>query len=266
MSARAVHLVSFSPCGGTWQVLRALSRDCALPLRIHDVTLPASRSFPLSFPDDGLVIFGFPVYGGRMPRNLEAVFAEIEGHDTPCALVAVYGNRAFEGALLDLHAAARARGFRPVAAVAAIAGHSMAPALAAGRPNEDAADIERLAAFGRRIFAFAEEGLTLEKAPGRLPDWKLPEGLSPFPETDAARCVRCGKCAAFCPTEAIPIRQPETTDTSACIVCNACVKYCPQGARRLGDPKLREYFRPHLAEAAIRKEAEFFCDQDAARC
>lgn len=258
--ARAVHLVSFSPCGGVWQALRALSRDCRLPLHIHDVTLPASRSRFLSFFGDDLVVFGFPVYGGRMPRNLDTVFAGIEGHDTPCALVAVYGNRAFEGALLDLHAAARARGFRPVAAVAAVAVHSMAPALAAGRPEQDSADIERLATFGRRIFAFEEEGLTLEKAPGRYPEWKLPEGLSPFPETDAARCTRCGKCAAFCPTGAIALQKPVATDISACIVCNACVKYCPRGARRLGGPELREQLRGRLAEASVRREAEFFCD------
>lgn len=258
--ARAVHLVSFSPCGGVWQALRALSRDCRLPLHIHDVTLPVSRSRFLSFFGDDLVVFGFPVYGGRMPRNLRAVFACLEGRGTPCALVAVYGSRAWEGALLDLHAAALSRGFRPVAAVAAIAEHSLDPALAAGRPERDAADIERLAAFGRRIFAFEEEGLTLEKAPGCYPERKTPGGMSLFPETDLARCTRCGKCAAFCPTGAITLQRPEATDEAACIVCGACAKYCPRGARRLGGPHLREQLRTRLAEASVRREAEFFCD------
>lgn len=250
-----VHIVAFSPCGGTFRVAKLLARD--LPVIEHDWTLPASRSERLRFASDALVFLAFPVYGGRMPRNIREVFANLEGDSTACAMIAVYGNRAYEGALLDLHAAATARGFRPIAAVAAVAEHSMAPTVAAGRPN--ASDAARLAGFGQQIVARAKSGGCLVKAPGAMPAWKVPAGASLFPVTDASVCAACGQCAAVCPAGAISEADPSRTNTQRCIVCAACVKYCPQQARQMGSPASREHFKPHLeAAAAARREPELF--------
>lgn len=257
MARNRLHLLSFSPCGGTVEVNRALARDADADIIEQDCTRAAVEREPFSYGPDDMVFLAFPVYGGRMPRNLDKVFDRMEGKGARCALVAVYGNREFEGALLDLFAAATRKGFRPAAAVAAVAQHSLAPQVAAGRP--DAEDRERLAAFGARIVAAMGEGAVLGKAPGAYPEWKLPKGASLFPVTDKEKCVGCGQCAALCPAGAISAADLTATDTSACIVCAACAKYCPTGARQMGSPESREKLAHHLVTAmSRRKEPELW--------
>lgn len=117
MNERKISSVFFSPCGGTKNVMHALVKDVNAPVKEHDITLPKGRTGDLAFSRDDFVFFGFPVYGGRMPVNIADLFKGIRGDTTPCALVTVYGNRAFDGAFLDLHKMAVNHGFLPVAGV-----------------------------------------------------------------------------------------------------------------------------------------------------
>lgn len=257
MARQRVFLLSFSPCGGTAEVNRALARDVDAEVIERNRTTPAARKEALAFAPDDMVFVAFPVYGGLPPRNLDEVFRNIESNGARCALVAVYGNREYEGTLLDLFAMATRKGFRPVAAVGAVAQHSLAPQVAAGRP--DAEDREKLAAFGTRILRAMEEGAVLDGAPGEYPAWKLPGGASLFPLTAREKCVACGQCAAACPAGAIPAEDPAATREEGCIVCAACVKYCPTGARQMGTPGSREKLAHHLVTAASRRrEPELF--------
>lgn len=252
-----VHLVSFSPCGGTAKVGRAILTKMDLPVTEIDWTKPENRTENLSFSSNDLVLFAFPVYGGRMPRNLEKLFENLQGDTTPCVLVAVYGNRAFEGALIDLDAAARSKGFKPVAAIAAVAEHSLAPQVASARP--DNIDCDCLADYGCKIIELVGQGHSLEKAPGAYPEWEMPKDTYFFPITDDAKCISCGQCVKLCPTGAINQTSPSMTDIQSCIVCGACAKYCPQNARIMGNEQTRSRFQPHLATAvAQRKEAELY--------
>lgn len=262
MRRHRLHLLSFSPCGGTAEVNRALARDVDADLFLHDCTTPAARKDGLVFAPADAVFIAFPVYGGRAPRNLAQVFSRMEGKGARCALVAVYGNRAYEGALLDLFAAAVEQGFRPAAAVAAVAQHSLAPEVAAGRP--DGEDRDALAGYGRRIMEAMRAGAELAQAPGAYPEWKLPRGASLFPVTDAQKCVACGQCAAVCPSGAIPADDPAATHAEHCIVCAACAKYCPTGARQMGTPESREKLAYHLVIAASRRrEPELWLGEPA---
>ncbi|MBD5418099.1 MAG: 4Fe-4S binding protein [Desulfovibrio sp.] len=262
MRRSTLRLLSFSPCGGTAEVNRALARDVDAEPLVHDCTRAGVEQAVTACGPDDLVFLAFPVYGGRMPRNIDKVFRHIEGNGARCALVAVYGNREFEGALLDLFAAAVNKGFRPAAAVAAIAQHSLAPQVAAGRP--DAEDREKLAAFGCRIVEAMRAGAVLEKAPGAWPEWKPPKGASLFPVMDRQKCVACGQCAAVCPAGSIPTDDPAATDTETCIVCAACAKYCPTGARQMGTPESREKLAHRLATvASLRREPELWLGESA---
>ena len=262
MRRPTLRLLSFSPCGGTAEVNRALARDVDAEIFLHDCTTPAARQTPLHFGSEDMVFMAFPVYGGRMPRNSDEVFRNIAGNGARCALVAVYGNREFEGALLDLFAVAVKQGFRPTAAVAAVAQHSLAPQVAAGRP--DAEDRETLASFGVRIVEAMRDGALLDKAPGAYPEWKLPKGTSLFPVTDREKCVACGQCAAVCPASAIGEADFTATDEPRCIVCAACAKYCPTGARQMGTPESRAKLAHHLVTAASRrKEPELWLGEPA---
>lgn len=262
MSRDQLHLLSFSPCGGTAEVSRALARDGDADIILHDRTTPAARKAPLAFGPEDRVFIAFPVYGGGMPRNSDEVFRHIEGNGARCALVAVYGNREYEGALLDLFAAAVKKGFRPAAAVAAVAQHSLAPQVAAGRP--DAEDREKLAAFGRHILEAMREGAVLATAPGAYPEWKLPKGASLFPLADREKCVACGQCVSVCPAGAIPPDDPAATHEEKCIVCAACAKYCPTGARQMGSPESRGKLAHHLVTAmSRRREPELWLGEAA---
>ena len=256
MKISRTNLVLFSPCGGSKKAVEAVARAMPAP-RVHDLTLPANRPQSLSFNSEDLVIFGFPVYGGRLPAISEKLFSTISGRQTPAVLVAVYGNREYEGAFLDMEAMSRARGFRPVAAAAAIAEHSIEPSIAAGRP--DAADQGALADFGRRVYERLLAQPDLEafafEAPGVRPD-REPSGSS-GPQADTELCIKCGQCVGVCPVSAIDQQDPTIT-TDQCIGCMACVKVCPVSARALRRsdlPQLLEWLKSVTAE---RKEPTFF--------
>ena len=60
------------------------------------LTLPAQRPADVSCAADDVLVFGFPVYAGRVPVLLRDEFAHLEGRGTPAVVVGLYGNRAFD--------------------------------------------------------------------------------------------------------------------------------------------------------------------------
>lgn len=84
-------------------------------------------------------------------------FAQINGNRAKCVLVAVYGNRVYESTLVQMEDTANAAGFQVIAAISAVAEHSIIREYAAGRPNAE--DCKQLSAFGTKIFEKALSGL-----------------------------------------------------------------------------------------------------------
>ncbi|MCC8194429.1 MAG: 4Fe-4S binding protein [Deltaproteobacteria bacterium] len=254
-----IHTVAFSPCGTTAATLRAVAAGFGGPVTEHDLTLPGARSSVREFGPRDLVCIGFPVYGGRLPHNAGRVFAAVSGSDTPAVLVAVYGNRDYEDALLEMQREAEKRGFVAIAATAAVAEHCMAPEVAARRP--DAQDAAILARFAEAVAAYAgalsAASAARFTAPGEYPYRKEMLRANAAPRA-AEGCTRCGTCAKVCPTGAIDAAAPEGADDAACIVCMACIKACPESIRRPTHPtyeKSREWLR---ATCMRRKEPLFF--------
>ena len=251
-----IHLISFSPCGGTENVVKAIGRDIPLPKHEHNITLPKNRVQELRFTQSDLVIMGFPVYGGNMPLFFSSLIGHLKGTDTPLVMVAVYGNREYEGAFLDMHAGVTPNGFTPVAAIAAVAQHSAAPHIATGRPDAD--DREKLAAFGLQALHKAQTSKDTLAAPGAHRTWDMPAGVDIFPNTNLDACTNCGLCAEVCPTGAVSADEAPATAKEKCIVCAACINYCPAKARRFGNADTMKEYASHLVHAVTRKEAVIF--------
>lgn len=73
----------------------------------------------------------------------------MRGNGVKTVLIVVYGNRAYDDTFVELQDTLISSGFSPVAAVAAIAEHSIMRQFAAGRP--DTQDEKELAEFAVTI-------------------------------------------------------------------------------------------------------------------
>jgi len=259
-----VRLVYFSPTHTTERVLEAIARGTrAGEIGRIDLTPPeADGAFEVS--GDELAIIGAPVYGGRIPPEAARRLRQVRGSLTAAVPVVVYGNRAYEDALLELCDLVTERGFVPVAAGAFIGEHSFSTAavpLAHGRP--DAEDLRCAAAFGMRVGEALETLGALDRVPalqvpGRRPYKEIGSGRPVAPVTREVACTRCGTCAAVCPTGAVTVAGAVSTDAEACILCCACVKSCTTGARALVGERIRRSMAWLSAHCAERKEPETY--------
>lgn len=150
-----IHLITFSPTGGTRRVSESLCKALSDESVVTELcTKPQNLSYPDITADD-LVFISMPVYAGRVPALAVERLNGIKANGAKCAVVAVYGNRAYEDALVEMQDTATEMGFQVIAAVAAIAEHSICRMYGTGRPDEE--DANELASFGLDIFNKAKE-------------------------------------------------------------------------------------------------------------
>ena len=241
------HVLYFSPTGGTEKVAQLISGE--LGADALDVTV---YNYDLSFGADDLLFFCFPVYGGRIPAPMYKRMDNICGSMTPAVMVAVYGNRAVDDALIEMSDLARRQGFRTVGGCEMIAPHSIDRHFGAGRPDAD--DTALLKDFLGRLMA--KEKLTTVAMPGSH-DYKKYKGL-PIHPVSGKECSGCGTCAQECPTGAIDPGDPMKPDTDKCISCMRCVSVCPFEVRHVPKPALLAAKAALAAKCAGRKEPKFY--------
>lgn len=265
MDINAARLIYFSPTQTTRKVLEGISQGLqTVSLEHIDLTpLEAGRqNQPLLSGE--LALIGAPVYSGRLPSVVISRFQKIKGNGAPAVVVVVYGNRAYEDALLELWDLALERGFRPIGAGAFVGEHSYSTGdtpIAVGRP--DVEDLEKANAFGKMIQEKMANLRTMDQiaplqVPGNFPYKELPRLAGISPAIQEALCTGCQKCAAVCPTAAINLLDPAVTDKSLCIRCCACVKICPAGARRMEDLRIKQVAERLSDICAMRKEPEMY--------
>ncbi len=240
MKINALKLVCFSPTGTTKSVLQGIARGIKSPTaQLVDITLPEARNHPLAARENELLVVGVPVYMGRVPALLNDWLTGIKAWRTPAVGVVVYGNRAYDNALLELKDILKKQGCILVAGGAYIGEHSFSSVqtpTAHGRP--DINDLGHAESFGRKI----REKLNGVSSADELKDIRVPgsypyEGVTKLWDVDfidvSNGCVQCGACAQVCPVGAVDPEASPPIDLEKCITCCACIKACPQGARTM---------------------------------
>lgn len=228
--------ILFSPTGGTKRVADILMNAlCNESIQVNLMDREADFSAQTFQPQD-VCLAAVPSFGGRVPAVAMERLHKLKGNGARVVLVAVYGNRAYEDTLLELEDGLKAAGFQPIAAVAAVAEHSILRQFAAGRPDQT--DRRELEAFGAEIARRIQAGTVPEDLalPGNRPYKKL--GTLPSKPVATEDCGTCGKCAKVCPVGAIHKEDPSKTDPEVCISCMACVSACSTQSRQVPAPIL----------------------------
>ena len=195
-----------------------------------ELCVPESKLTIPSIKADDLVVIAMPVFAGRIPALAAERLKKVSADGAKCVVVAVYGNRAYDDALLEMKDLATEMGFRVVAAIGAVAEHSIVRKYGAERPDAD--DKAVLRQYADRILKkIASGNETSPFVPGNRP-YKRPM-KSPVPNVNH-KCNACGICAKNCPSGAISLENPKQMDKNKCISCMKCVAVCPTKSRDIG--------------------------------
>ncbi len=223
--------ITFSPTGGTKRAAGLLSCELAEQSMAIDLCDRHADFSKVVLDEDDIALIAVPSYGGRVPQTALERLSALSGGQARAILVCVYGNRAYDNTLAELLDAAQKAGFRPVAAVAALAAHSIARKVAAGRPDaEDEKCLHAMAAQMREKLAAGDAAVP--QVPGSVPE-KSGHSMPGMAPDASEACVKCGRCAEQCPVGAIdPVSM--NPDKKRCISCMRCISVCPVGAKKLG--------------------------------
>ena len=251
MEIRTVWGVYFSATGTTEKIVTCIAKTAAelmdAEYKTFSFSLPEARKHLLSFSGNDLVIFGIPVYAGRIPNLLLPYIKEnVTGNGAAAVPVVLFGNRNYDDALIELRNIMQENGFHNVAAGAFVGEHSFSVTLGVGRPDEDdmalAVSLAEKTAAKIRGMKWPPAEAVAVRGNDPLRPYYTPRDrhgnpiniLKVKPKTDLSKCIKCGLCAAICTMGAI-----DTDDLSAvpgvCTKCCACVKRCPVQAKYYDD-------------------------------
>lgn len=277
MKFNKIWAVYFSPCGSTKRVTEGIAKSMSqrlnLPVEVFDYTLPMKRDKTYAFSSTDLVIWGSPVYAGRVPNKLlPFVENNFAGNGALSVPVTVFGNRNFDDALFELQDILNKNGFSVVAGAGIAARHVFSDGIAKGRPDDK--DMKQIDAFIETLIETLTESLcdenkeiqpVLIQGKNKPIKYYTPTGidgerthfLKAVPITVESRCVRCGICASKCPMGSINKEDPAEI-TGICIKCHACVHSCVEGAKVFEDPAFISHKKMLEKNHKGRSENTFF--------
>ncbi len=258
---KSVQLSYFSPTHTTEKIIHAIGDGYGAAKSIMDITHNALETLSFESNDEPLII-GSPVYGGRIPEIVCSRINKLQGKGNPAVTVVVYGNRAYEDALLELKTLVEKKGFKVIAAAAFIGEHSYSNKnypIAESRPDKD--DLAKAYEFGQNISKLCKDNSLNEKVlsvPGDFPYRERKPASHITPETNESLCTKCMLCVSACPTNAIREDNPLLTDPDLCIRCTSCIKICDYNAREFKDQSMVNIPIKLHEMCRLRKEPEIF--------
>lgn len=222
--------IYFSPTGGTKKVADILAENIFGKYKEIDLCKDTEKT---ELTEEDVCIFSVPSYGGRVPAVAIKRIKNISAKGTKAILNCVYGNRAWEDTLTELQDTLESLGFVCIAAVAAVAEHSIFRQFATGRPDKK--DIDQITDFAEQIKIKLKSNIYKKlELEGNHCTYKVYNGVTLKPEGNE-KCGGCGLCAKECPVGAINFENPRLTDKEKCISCMRCVSICPNHARDFDD-------------------------------
>ncbi|WP_411680638.1 EFR1 family ferrodoxin [Clostridium thailandense] len=265
MKIKSLKLVYFSPTGTTKAIIQGVARGINHgAVELIDITKSDARKQQLQTLENELLIVAVPVYMGRVPALLNEWLHTIKAHNTPAVCIAVYGNREYDDALLELKDTLIECGCIPIAGAAYIGEHSFSSKempIAEARP--DASDLNHAELFGRKINEKLLSISSLDqsydiKIPGNYPYGGITKVWSVDFIAINNDCTQCGICSEVCPVDAIDSKNSNSIDNEKCITCCACIKNCPQNARTIKDSPVKDVAIRLNKLYKERKEPVFF--------
>lgn len=265
----------FSPTGTTKRLVEKLAIELndlgdGSGIASYEFTRPEKRKFLVEdinqmvakTSEKDIILFGVPVYAGRVPNILLKSFMGMNGGGRWVVPVVVYGNRHYDDALLELTRILSHANFKILAQGAFIGEHAFSRKLAAGRP--DGLDFEAIHRFAEAITFKCVSKLPVlfdnetplrpyyrpKNQKGEYFDFKAIK-----PHTDE-KCNSCGICAKVCPMGAIDLTIYSEI-VGSCIKCCACVKNCPVQSKTFIDKSFVDHKEELETLFAVRKQAEF---------
>lgn len=225
--------ICYSPTGGSKKAVRFASN---FEGTFYDWTLPKARTEKPKFKSEDYLFFSFPVYSGRVPKLLLHHIGELQGCGAKAIIIATYGNRHYDDAIIEMADVLSARGFRVIGAAAIVAEHSYTEKVATDYPI--AADLEKLAHYCEKRIELNE---VLIGIPGSRPyrpyqiNKTVGKSIPMKPPKTSDDCILCGRCVKNCSVGAIA--EDCVTISSSCTMCCACIKICPLEAKSLADER-----------------------------
>ena len=253
MKTRAVY---FSATYTTRKIVEYVAQRLSDEVTVYDITNDADTT-EIIVPEDELLIVGIPVYAGRVPAMAVERIRKFKGNGTRAVALAIYGNRDYDDALLELSDILSENNFLVISAGAFIAQHSIFPKIGVNRPDaEDCKLMDEFADETLVIFKKENQELLPIHIRGNRP-YKIPGSIPIYP-SGTRTCKECGRCAKLCPVGAIPTEHPKLVDESKCIKCGRCIVVCPTQSRRFKGLKYMLVSMKFNKAFKARKEPDMF--------
>lgn len=262
----------FSATGTTKKIIVGIAENLSANINgeqavnIQDFTLPGSRQEPKQFTAKDIVVFGVPVYAGRVPNVLLKYLNSITGKGALAIAVTVYGNRNYDDALIELTDILSANGFMVIAGGAFIGEHSFSKTLAKNRPDNQDMAIAREFANQVKVKVIDQNNVNPVEVKGNRPyryyyipknEQGEPVDIRKVTPKTNDRCTNCMLCVRLCPMGSID-NEDVSKIKGICIKCGACVKMCPVNAKYYDDENYIRHKEELEVDFFYRREPEFF--------